>query len=329
MIKAKNVLFLLLIAPWASRGEFKEMARPSALGMSSKENFKSNQKFCTKGGGQAWTPKLAGQFIQECSPDPIEIVKRRNRQEPWSLSCAPSRYEVGAKDWLACPPLPYCKEAKAAVIRKNDAVKLGKAQIACGKPPSGRGKAGDVLPDDQLPKCSPELPANSIDTLVIHHSAGSQNQTAPVIQNMHKQERGWSDMGYHYLIGKDSSGSWKIFEGRAVHPKVAQGAHVGTGLNEKSLGIMIAGRYTQEGLAPGDSSPAPPPEALALLSGLVKKLKAEFPIKNLESHGSLKDQGGYCEHKNCPGEGCSHVVQALKDRYFSTENGPKKQRRKL
>ena len=275
------------------------------------------------------TPTLAGQFIRTCAPENIEVIRRENKEEPWSANCDPEAYVPGEKSWKACPPYPFCKTDEAKIIRKNDAIKLGKAQIACGGSPTGLGKPGKVLPDDEMPKCSPELPKDSIDTVVVHQSAGTKNATATDIQKMHKQERGWADLGYHFIIGRDKSGKWKVFEGRPVHPRVAQGAHVGTGLNEKSLGIMIAGNYSEMGLAPGKATPAPPAEAVALLNGLVKKIKSEFPVKRLVGHGAFKDQGGYCEHKSCPGEGCEHLVKALQERYFSEDEPAKKQGRKL
>lgn len=300
-----------------------ELAKPQKAASS------GNPNFCKNGNGLPMNPTLAGQFIQNCAPENVEVIRRENKDEDWSSDCEPKAYVPGKKSWKACPPYPFCKAAEAKIIRNNDAIKLGKAQVACGGNPTGLGKPGTPTPDEEMPKCSPELPKESIDTLVVHQSAGTKDATAATIQSMHKKERGWSDLGYHFIIGRDQSGKWKIFEGRSVRPKVAQGAHVGTGLNEKSLGIMIAGNYSEMSLAPGKALPAPPAEALILLNGLVKKLKSEFPVKRLVGHGAFKDKGGYCDHKSCPGEGCEHLVKALQERYFSDTTSGKKQGRKL
>ena len=72
----------------------------------------------------------------------------------------------------------------------------------------------------------------------VHHTAGSfepQAQTVRSIQNSHMDNRGWADIGYHFLVGLDG----KIFEGRQL---AYAGAHVG-GHNLGSVGISCLGCY--------------------------------------------------------------------------------------
>ncbi len=54
-----------------------------------------------------------------------------------------------------------------------------------------------------------------------------------------KEGRGWSDIGYHYVIKRDGT----LEEGRSLEVK---GAHV-RGYNDKSWGICLAGGMTENG----------------------------------------------------------------------------------
>ncbi len=72
----------------------------------------------------------------------------------------------------------------------------------------------------------------------IHHSAGSSvssGETVKNIQHMHIHEKKWSDIGYHFLIGRDG----KCFEGRKLQ---WQGAHV-EGDNKGNIGICFLGCF--------------------------------------------------------------------------------------
>lgn len=61
------------------------------------------------------------------------------------------------------------------------------------------------------------------------------NQKVAEVRRWHVEDRGWSDIGYHYLI--DRSG--KIVEGRPVE---RPGAHV-KGHNSESIGICLFGGF--------------------------------------------------------------------------------------
>lgn len=78
-------------------------------------------------------------------------------------------------------------------------------------------------------------------TLVIHHSVISEGDdlaTLAAIQELHRVDRQWADVGYHYLIGKTGT----IYAGRDIG---IRGAHVG-GFNTGSAGICLMGDFTQE-----------------------------------------------------------------------------------
>ena len=78
--------------------------------------------------------------------------------------------------------------------------------------------------------------------LTLHHAAGWQAWTmeegkkqVKAIQEFHQDGRGWSDIGYHFLV--DLSGN--IYQGR---PEIVIGAHVG-GANTGNIGVCILGCY--------------------------------------------------------------------------------------
>lgn len=87
--------------------------------------------------------------------------------------------------------------------------------------------------------------------ITIHHtwrptSADYQGSaTIRSIQNYHMDSNGWSDIGYHFLIGTyRSSGETKIYQGR---PENVVGAHTG-GANTNNVGVNVIGDYTTETL---------------------------------------------------------------------------------
>jgi N-acetyl-anhydromuramyl-L-alanine amidase AmpD len=73
-------------------------------------------------------------------------------------------------------------------------------------------------------------------SIVIHHSA-SPDVSAADIHRWHL-EKGWSGIGYHYVIRKDGT----IEEGR---PLEMQGAHAGPKVNPDSIGICLSGNFMQ------------------------------------------------------------------------------------
>ncbi len=102
----------------------------------------------------------------------------------------------------------------------------------------------------------------SYQTLVIHHSAVYEADgpaTLSEIQRLHRDDRGWADVGYHFMVDKDGT----IYQGRDL---TARGAHT-AGFNTGSAGICLLGDFRFE--APSkDQLDA----ALALIRWLVELL---------------------------------------------------------
>lgn len=135
----------------------------------------------------------------------------------------------------------------------------------------------------------PALPASSYSTrpetayLVVHCSATPRRMDIGVeeIRHWHVDERGWLDVGYHYVIRR----SGEIERGR---PRTATGAHVG-GFNSRSIGIcMVGGGKTREDGDYTDSQ-------WASLRALLAELKTIYPAAQVMGHRDFP-----AVHKYCP-----------------------------
>ncbi len=113
------------------------------------------------------------------------------------------------------------------------------------------------------------------DYIVIHcaDTPASMDIGVKEIRQWH-QERGWLDVGYHYVIRRDGT----LEHGR---PPEAVGAHV-AGKNRVSVGICMVGRGEYED-AQWDK-----------LSAIVNHLHAEWPEAKIVGHRELDS------HKTCP-----------------------------
>ncbi|MBN2470612.1 MAG: N-acetylmuramoyl-L-alanine amidase [Anaerolineae bacterium] len=107
-------------------------------------------------------------------------------------------------------------------------------------------------------------------TVVIHHSAnyGADDlDTLLYIQERHRGERGWADVGYHFFVGKTGV----IYEGRALN---VRGAHV-AGHNTGSVGVCLLGNYEEQ---------TPPVEQLAATVVLTGWLAETLALTHLAGH---------------------------------------------
>lgn len=103
-----------------------------------------------------------------------------------------------------------------------------------------------------------------IDYIVVHCAATKPSMDIDVewVRNLHVNERGWSDVGYHYFIKRDGT----VQEGRPVS---RWGAHV-KGYNKRSIGICYAGGVAEDGKTPEDNRTEAQNKALrALIDALV------------------------------------------------------------
>ena len=130
-------------------------------------------------------------------------------------------------------------------------------------------------------------------SLTVHHSArttreqlggGSLAEVSDAlrrVQKVHMSERGWGDIGYHFLI--DPRG--RVFEGRSMS---WQGAHANGANNVGNIGVCLLGHFDQE---------APREAALEALERLVGDLTRRhgIPRNRIYAHKDLRPT-------ECPGQ---------------------------
>jgi N-acetyl-anhydromuramyl-L-alanine amidase AmpD len=114
-----------------------------------------------------------------------------------------------------------------------------------------------------------------INKIVIHCSAtpNVRYHTAVDVHRWHT-ERGWSGIGYHYVIRTDGT----LDNGR---PEYWQGAHA-SGHNKNSIGICLIG--TDEFT----------PQQWGALKSLITKLQAKYGDPKVIGHNEISE-------KDCPG----------------------------
>jgi len=122
---------------------------------------------------------------------------------------------------------------------------------------------------------------DSYQTLVIHHSAFYEEDglsTLAEVQRAHHEDRGWADVGYHFMIDKDGT----IYEGRDL---TVRGAHV-SGYNTGSAGVCLFGDFRFE---------APPQAQMDALYALNDWLVFRLELTHLTGHQQFNDW------TECPG----------------------------
>jgi len=122
-----------------------------------------------------------------------------------------------------------------------------------------------------------------IDKIIVHCSATKEGQEikAETIDQWHKQ-RGWSGIGYHYVISLDG----RIEYGREI---TRQGAHV-KGHNKGSIGICYIGGL-DELLKPKDTRTPEQKESLLLI---IRALKKMHPNATIHGHNEFANKACPC-----------------------------------
>ena len=142
--------------------------------------------------------------------------------------------------------------------------------------------------------------------MTFHHAACCEAETyeeglqqVKAIQDFHQDVRGWSDIGYHFLL--DQNG--RIYQGRPFldnrtnleePPVLAQGAHVG-GFNTGNIGVSMLGCYhpPEGGNCMDTLSPSTRDSLATVFAYLSERYGVTTP--NLLGH---RDQGA----TSCPGD---------------------------
>ena len=123
-----------------------------------------------------------------------------------------------------------------------------------------------------------------IDKIIIHCTATPEGRDCTVadIDRWHR-ERGFSEIGYHYVVYLDGS----IHEGR---PVAKAGAHC-KGQNARSIGVCYVGGMDAAGKQAKDTRT---PAQKAALRELVEKLKREYPGATVHGHNEFAAKACPC-----------------------------------
>lgn len=126
--------------------------------------------------------------------------------------------------------------------------------------------------------------------LIVHHSAGPRSQTPEAIRRFHMESRGWSDVGYHWLV--DQAG--EVHAGR--DPSLL-GAHAPP--NAGRLGVCVIGDNT-------DPAEAWTPLQWQALSDLIAAVRLIWPGIEVMGH---KDTG---RQTACPGLEWAEIERGIR-----------------
>ncbi len=128
----------------------------------------------------------------------------------------------------------------------------------------------------------------NINSVVVHCTATrpdwmkgrSTSDKVEEIRRWHVEDRGWSDIGYHWLIDRDGT----VAEGRPVS---RAGAHA-RGYNRHSIGVSLLGGHggTMDDQFEENFTEAQE-EALV---HLLKQLKRKYPIQRILGHNEVANK---------------------------------------
>lgn len=131
-----------------------------------------------------------------------------------------------------------------------------------------------IVGANTLSKLNLSLNKRNIKELIVHCSATPEGKDYSVdtIRQWHLQ-RGFSDIGYHYVIYRDGS----IHIGR---DESIIGAHC-TGHNTNSIGVCYIGGCATDGKTPKDTRTTEQKQSLVKL---LKELKTKYPQASIHGH---------------------------------------------
>lgn len=129
-----------------------------------------------------------------------------------------------------------------------------------------------------------------VDKIILHCSATPEGIpfTIEDIRKWHtlpgaKGGKGWSDIGYHYVVHLDGS----VHTGRPEH---RPGAHC-KGQNHCSIGICYVGGLASDGTTPKDTRT---PAQKSAIDKLVKDILARYPAATIHGHNEFSTKACPC-----------------------------------
>jgi len=139
-----------------------------------------------------------------------------------------------------------------------------------------------------------------INKIIVHCSATREGDDIDVatIRGWHVNERGWSDIGYHYVIYLDGS----IHKGRDIR---IQGAHT-KGHNKDSIGICYIGGVEEDGKTSKDTRTDAQKESLT---------KLLLELKTIDYCGAIIHSHSDFSNKDCPSFDATGEYKYISDYY--------------
>uniref|UniRef100_A0A6H1ZIB7 Putative N-acetylmuramoyl-L-alanine amidase n=1 Tax=viral metagenome TaxID=1070528 RepID=A0A6H1ZIB7_9ZZZZ len=138
--------------------------------------------------------------------------------------------------------------------------------------------------------------------LVIHHTVTPETATKKEIYRIHVVERGWSDIGYHFIVRRRDDDKWVVEPCRSLsmvgaHALVDNPDAAGS-FNSTHIGLAICGNYSLE--APSDAALEAAAQQAAKLYSAFNMRGAhqvvghsELPGAATECPGKLFDMGAF------------------------------------
>ena len=259
------------------------------------------------GEGPSQYPEYVPTAELELAEGRLALARKESSGLPPSvLAGRLSAAEVGFEELLARPGLKPALKVRAergleelAALR-GDAASAEKGPTLQKSAPAPAAVATGGLPIQPRSawKAAAALPhrltgaIGGWNRVTIHHSAKyskeigsptSGNVAAAIrdIQTVHMRDRGWGDIGYHFLI--DPTG--RIWQGRLLD---WQGAHAQGSNNVSNIGVCLLGDFDHE---------RPDPRALESLERLVDALCERHHIARSRVYGHQKFAA-----TECPGD---------------------------
>lgn len=217
-------------------------------------------------------------------------------------------YSREVRTILSTPPKQHDKSCRYCAGTMHATAEDQMAELPVTEtppPPATDNKRLQVLPRDQWGAQSIKTNVKHmgpIDKITIHHTAGptfwdiTRSGAAEQIRNIqrfHQKQRGWADIGYHYVI--DRAGN--VWQGRSLR---YQGAHARGHLNHGNVGIALLGNFCEQ---------RPTKAQYISLAIMVEKLCAHFHLDSdrVFTHGELANG-----HTSCPGPALSRCVDVIR-----------------
>ena len=119
-----------------------------------------------------------------------------------------------------------------------------------------------------------------ITKVIVHCAATPEGRDVKTeeIKRWHTEERGWSDIGYHWVVELDGS----IHAGR---PEERSGAHC-KGHNRDSIGVCYVGGADSD----GDPKDTRTPEQKSALASLLSEILDRYPEAKVYGHRDFSEK---------------------------------------